>query len=111
MRDIIRAGLALLAIGVAGCPPPPVEADGFKLNAEQWQIDKEKLTTRAAFDTKCPKDQLKLTVLVADPGLQFSGGGEASQVGVTACGQSVTYVHSPSGWVANAQSEAKPTPK
>jgi hypothetical protein len=54
------------------------------------------LRTRAAFDMKCPEEQLRLTDL--------GGGGWAGGVkGVEGCGQRATYVYQPNGnaWVLN----------
>jgi hypothetical protein len=56
---------------------------------------------------KCPKDQLQVTVLQVGDILGFGGGHNATQVGVTGCNQSVVYVWTPSGWVANVMKDAR----
>jgi hypothetical protein len=55
------------------------------------------LRPRAAFDLKCPADQLVLTQLSPECG------GFMCTLGVSGCGQQVTYVwdHVASAWVMN----------
>jgi hypothetical protein len=81
------------------------QVNGFKNNQDSWNATQRDVPTRAEFDLKCPKDQLQLKLIaVSDYAPYF-----ATQVGVTGCGQSVVYVDTPSGWVANgASQDAKP---
>jgi hypothetical protein len=91
----------------------PLEMNGFKVDRHDWQQESPNVLTRASFDMKCAKDKLELTVLAVDlarhPG--FGAGEAVSQMGVTGCGQTMVYVWTPSGWVANIEShDAKPSP-
>jgi hypothetical protein len=80
--------LALALAGLGGC-----------VNGSEGQ-----LRTRAAFDMKCPEDQLQVTDL---GGGGFAGGG---MKGVDGCGQRATYVYQPHGnsWALNATSAPPP---
>ena len=57
------------------------------------------VSSRAAFDLSCPKDELDLTVLATSGARKL-----ASQIGVTGCGNKVVYVYfaSTDSWVADS---------
>jgi|HubBroStandDraft_1064217.scaffolds.fasta_scaffold325194_2 hypothetical protein len=105
MRAPMISALSLVAAaaGFSGCMPPTTQVNGFKITEVSWGAAQTDVATRAEFDMKCPKDQLQLKLLAVNDQFYY-----ATQMGVTGCGQSVVYVDTPSGWVANAMSEAKP---
>jgi hypothetical protein len=109
MRSFVFAAVALTLACTTACAAP-VAVNGFKVNAMEWTDAQEKVVSRAAFDMKCAKDQLQLTVVQVGDSVDFSGGHFPQQVGVTGCGQSVVYVRSPAGWLANSSSQdSKPS--
>ena len=57
------------------------------------------VSSRAAFDLSCPKEELALTVLATSGARKL-----ASQIGVTGCGNKVVYVYfaSTDSWVADS---------
>jgi hypothetical protein len=102
MRAPMISALSLVA--AAAClSMPTTQVNGFKITEVNWAAAQKDVPTRAEFDLKCPKDQLQLKLLAVDDRLYY-----ATQIGVTGCGQSVVYVDTGSGWVANAMSDAKP---
>jgi hypothetical protein len=107
MRSHIIA-VSLVLASITACAAP-TQVNGFKINAFLWKDAQEKVASRATFDMKCPKPQLELTVLQVGANTDFTGGKDPTQVGVTGCGQSIVYVETPSGWVANAMSESRET--
>ena len=57
---------------------------------------------RAAFEMRCPKDQLQIKALGSDLDDVAEAG---KQVGVSGCGKRLVYVKTPSGWILNSQSQ------
>jgi hypothetical protein len=109
MRTFVFAAVTLTLACAAACAAPEA-VNGFKVNAMEWTEAQGKVASRAAFEMKCSRDQLQLTVVQVGDGVDFSGGHVPEQVGVTGCGQSAVYVRSPAGWLANSSSQdSKPS--
>lgn len=72
---------------------------------EKRQAD---LRQRAAFEFKCPAEQMQITPL--DEDAKAHGGGTT---GVSGCGQQATYVWNPhgTGWVMNSQGSPQQNPQ
>ena len=80
---------------ICGCAT--VVVDGFKVDQAQYQRQRSSLLKRAAFDLRCPEEQIKITVLAS------YGDSALKQAGVAGCDQHGTYI-SPDAqdWVLNA---------
>jgi hypothetical protein len=105
MRIRLVSGLLLvLTTSVTTACGAALVVDGFKVSQAGWNDTQEKVAARFEFETKCPRTQLQLKLLqVGEEGL-YGGGGWPAQVGVTGCGQSIVYVNSIGGWIANSKS-------
>ena len=101
--------LTTLAIAATtGCKPsqPPLVVDGYTLNPDPWNQDRQTIVQRASFDLNCDPQSLEVRVLAAGGGQVFDDW--ATQVGVSGCGQRGVYVRTQSGWVLNvARTDAK----
>lgn len=102
---INRFSLALLLLATA-CGAN-VKVGEYSLDQELWDSAQAQVRERAAFELKCPKEQLALTLLAA----QFPADTRLNapkQIGVDGCGRRLVYVVSRSGWVLNS-SDAAPS--
>jgi hypothetical protein len=78
-----------------------VHVGHFNLQASSWEAARVTVSSRAAFELKCPEDKLSLTVLDV---IQDAFGDVPRQIGVDGCDHRLVYVASPSGWVLNSDS-------
>ena len=64
MNRLLLGSAPLLSfLLAAGCASVPVGE--FKFDKEVWETAQMEVRQRASFELKCPKEQLKLTVLAA----------------------------------------------
>ena len=82
---------------------------GVTLAGCSFFMPADKLKPRAAFDLHCPEDKLTMTELGGSCGKKLADDYNCT-LGVSGCGQQVTYVHIPRGaWVMNnATKQASP---
>lgn len=104
MRSIVKsvakivALVAVLSLPMAGCLAK-VQVGGHSLYADEWARYSEDIKRRAAFELKCPAEQIQLQVLATNP---FNDA-IPNQVGADGCGQRLVYVRTPSGFVLNSK--------
>ncbi len=94
VRIVLGLGLVLLT---ACYSVHLIKVNGIEVDQGTWDLNQDLVRNRAAFDLKCDRSALQLTLL---------NGGFASnspwQMGVEGCGQSAVYVwNKASGWVMN----------
>lgn len=89
----------LLPLLVAGCAT--VKVGDYTMQQSSWDQAQTEVKERASFELKCPKEQLKLTLLAALYPVDTHGN-LPKQIGVDGCGHRLVYVVSHSGWVLNS---------
>jgi hypothetical protein len=75
-----------------------IKVNGIEVDQGTWELNQGLVRNRAAFDLKCDRSALAMTLL-------NGGAGDSTlpwQVGVEGCGQSAVYIwNRSSGWVMN----------
>ena len=96
------ASTTLALVSVTACAEQMI-VSGKQYNAQIWREDAEKVSSSAAFELKCPKEQLQLSSLGAE---YF-----ADKIGVEGCGHRAVYVKVMSSgqraWVMNSSDMGK----
>lgn len=91
----------ILLLVVSGCGPT-IQSGGFTVKKYETERAFERIAGRAAFELRCPKEQLRLTTLNV---IRDVGGDDPTQIGVDGCGQRAVYVRvSPNEWIMNTES-------
>ncbi len=99
--------LASIALLSTGCLFRTVEVEGYNLDKDGWENAQAEVRQRASFELRCPKEQLKLTLLAA-MGPHDVKMNAAKQIGVDGCGHRLVYVDANGSWVLNSSDgEAK----
>jgi len=92
--------IVLLPLLITACAGATMESGGFTVEQDLTQRTFDWVGNRAAFELRCPKEQLKLVVLNVLPW----DTARPSQIGVDGCGARAVYVPNSSGWVMNTES-------
>jgi hypothetical protein len=80
-----------------------IKVGRFELYETAWKHASADVTTRAAFELKCPRDGHLATVLKTTV-CGWDNDGCAEQIGAERCGRRLVYVYTPAGWVLNSDS-------
>lgn len=83
---IVSLGLGGLAL-LSGCATI-IEVGGFKVRQDAWEAAAAEVRHTAAFQLKCPADQLALTLLH----VEYPSAPYPSRIGVDGCAQRIVYV-------------------
>jgi hypothetical protein len=94
MKSLFSGSAGALSLLLSGCTAT-VQVGGHEVEKALWERAQANVQERASFELKCPKEQLKLTLLTAAYGYP-------KQIGVDGCGHRLVYVASHSGWVLNS---------
>ena len=93
--------LVLLAMTMVGCAGTKIVVDGIEIYARYWVEARQQLSQRASFDLQCDPNTLHYSLLARTA--RWAG-----TVGVSGCGQRVTYTSVGRGqWFADGQQGAE----
>jgi len=83
-RYVVVCLLGIGSLGLVGCAGTVVESGGFEVNEVQFNLAKDRIRPRAAFEFSCAPEDIEFVVLEVEWVYPLL-------MGATGCGQKATY--------------------